>query len=99
MSEINVVWSAKGKNTYEEIVESLNSRWTHQEVNYFILRTETVIKKIAENPYMFQQYKDNPFLRRAVLHDTVILIYQITADGNTINLITFRGTRQKPWKS
>jgi plasmid stabilization system protein ParE len=96
MPELVVVWSDKAKRTYFNIIEYLNREWTEKEIHHFIFRTDMVIEKIIFNPYLFKQHKNNPLIRQAVLHGTVLLIYQISADNKTITLITFWGTRQNP---
>jgi len=98
MSVLAVFWSDKAKKTYLDILENLNARWTAKETNHFISRTESVINKITENPLLFQQFKNDPLIRQAVLHATVILIYKISPDGNTIHLLTFWPTRRDPKK-
>jgi len=98
MPDFDVVWSDKAERTYNEIIEYLNSRWTEKEVHHFIFRTVTVIEKITKNPFLFKQYKNNPQIRQAVLHETVILIYEVLTDNEKINLLTFWGTRQNPQK-
>jgi plasmid stabilization system protein ParE len=85
MSALVVLWSDKAKKTYLDIIENLNIRWTEKETNHFISRTEAVINKIVDNPLLFQQYKNNPLIRQAVLHATTILIYKISADEKTIH--------------
>jgi plasmid stabilization system protein ParE len=96
MPEVVVLWSDKAKRTYSDIIEYLNSRWTKKEIHNFISRTDTVINKIIETPYIFKQYKNNPLIRQAVLHKTVMLIYRLSTDGRTIHIVTFWGTRQNP---
>ncbi len=86
MSVIEVVWSEEAKKTYFDIIDFLTERWTDKEIQHFIARTDTVIGKITENPYLFAQYKNDSLIRRAVLHKTTILIYQISTDKMVINL-------------
>ena len=76
----------------------LSVNWTQKEVHHFISRTEEIIEKILAAPLLFKQYKTDPKIRQAVVHETVILIYQVSVDGKTINLITFWGTVQNPKK-
>jgi len=98
MPELVIVWSDKSKKTYADIIEYLNFKWTEKEIHHFIFRTDSLIEKITGNPYLFQQYKTDPLTRQAVLHENVILIYQISAEGDTVNLLTFWSTRQNPKK-
>ncbi len=98
MSAVAVLWSDKAKKTYSDIIENLNTRWTVKETNHFISRTESVINTIIENPLLFQQYKNDPLVRRVVLHSTTILIYKISSDGKTIHLVTFWAARRDPDK-
>ncbi len=93
-----VLWSDKAKLTYIEIIEYLDYKWTQKEIHYFISRTEEIINTIITNPYLFKQYKSDAFIRQAIVHETVSLIYQIAEDQKTIYLITFWGNRQNPDK-
>jgi len=91
-----VLWSDKAKSTYIEIIEYLEYKWTEKEINAFISRADGVIIKISNNPYLFQQHKNDTLIRQAVLHENVSLIYQISEDQKLINLITFWDNRQNP---
>jgi len=96
MSAIVVLWSDKAKRTYAEIIEYLNFRWTEKEIHHFISRTDSLIEKIISNPLLFKQHRKDPLIREAVVHENVILIYQISEDRTTVNLLVFWGTRQNP---
>jgi plasmid stabilization system protein ParE len=93
-----VVWSGKAERSYFEIIDYLNNSWTEKEIQRFILRTDSVINKIIDNPQLFEQHKKDPRIRRAVVHPTVILVYKISADNKIITLLTFWGTRRNPKK-
>jgi plasmid stabilization system protein ParE len=91
-----VLWSDKAKLTYQEVIEYLEYKWTEKEIHAFISRTDDIIIKISKNPYLFQQHKNNTLIRQAVHHENVSLIYQISEDQKTINLLTFWDNRQNP---
>jgi plasmid stabilization system protein ParE len=98
MSAVVVFWSDKAKKSYAEIIEYLESRWTYKEINHFIFRTETTIDRIIADPYFFKPHKEDPNIRQAILHPTVVLIYEITPEENMVNLLVFWPTRQNPQK-
>ncbi len=92
-----VFWSDKAKITYNEVINYLEVKWTPKEIQDFIVRTESVIDKISNEPLLFPVYKSDDHVRQAVIHKTVVLIYLIMED-NTINLITFWQTARNPKK-
>ena len=89
MLSVSVVWSDKAKKSYAEIIDYLEWRWTYKEINHFISRTEITIEKIISDPYFFKQYQFDSKVRQAVLHPTVVLIYEILPDEETVNLLVF----------
>ncbi|WEA03108.1 type II toxin-antitoxin system RelE/ParE family toxin [Mucilaginibacter sp. SJ] len=96
MDEFEIFWSSEARKTFVEIIEYLDYNWTIKEVNDFISRTDSVLIKIRKNPFLFQQRKNDPSIRQAVLHPNVSLLYRITDDQKVIFLLTFWDNRQDP---
>ncbi len=88
-----VVWTDEAKETFEIIVEYLNSEWSHAETNSFLRATERILEYVAERPTMFRK-TDKRNVHEALVTKHNLLIYRIKEDK--IELITFWDTRQNP---
>ncbi|HEY1025340.1 MAG TPA: type II toxin-antitoxin system RelE/ParE family toxin [Sphingobacteriaceae bacterium] len=90
-----VTWSPIARNTYIQILEYLDERWTTRELKAFIDRTEEVINNICGNPLLYPYSKESD-THKCVLVKQVSLFYRIRRD--TIELLVFWDNRQDPTK-
>jgi plasmid stabilization system protein ParE len=92
-----IIWSPLATETFEQIIDYLNHRWTSKEIKHIISRTEEIISILKINPHAFRKSL------KANLHEVLItkhnlLIYQIDNKNNRVELVVFFDTRQHPKK-
>jgi hypothetical protein len=90
-----IVWTTEADQTYQQILEYLQAKWTEREIYNFITRTETILFFISQNPLQYSYSKKND-VNKCVVRKQVSLYYQIKQD--TVELISFWDTRQDPKK-
>jgi plasmid stabilization system protein ParE len=90
-----IKWTSEAEETYDRIIQYLESRWTDREIVNFILRTQRVLNFIAENPYLFRRSGRN-HVHEALITTHNLLLYRVKPKH--IELITFFDTRQNPKK-
>jgi hypothetical protein len=49
----SVIWFPVARISYFDILEYLEIKWTFKEIEYFIERTEQVLKHICNNPLLY----------------------------------------------
>jgi hypothetical protein len=55
----SVIWSPVARISYFDILEYLEIKWTFKEIEYFIERTEQVLKHICNNPLLYLYSKES----------------------------------------
>ena len=51
--EFEIIWSARAKTTYFNVLDYLKENWTRQELVQFNQRSQVIIKALRKNPAIF----------------------------------------------
>ena len=97
-SDMEVIWSARAKNTFFIVLDYLNENWAKKEMIQFKQRTQIVINAIKKNPYIFPGSTKNKEIRKAIIDKNNLLFYKIDVYHQKIHLLTFFDCRQDPQK-
>ncbi len=94
---MQIVWTNKSEETFDEINAYLLKKFTQKEVDDFVLKTYEVLEIIKTHPkiYPLSGIRKYRSARKAVIHPHSTLYYRIS-DKNTITLITFWDNRKNP---
>jgi plasmid stabilization system protein ParE len=95
MAKYTVIWSPTSRITYYQILEYLVEKWTVNELEAFIDRTEEIINLICDNPLLYP-YSSNSDTHRCVVVKQISLFYRIKTTN--IELLVFWDNRQDPSK-
>jgi len=95
---MEVIWSARAKNTYFKVLDYLDNNWTKRELFQFSQRTQLVIQAIIRNPNMFSHSLKHGNIRKAFVDKNNSFFYQVDLQKNKIYLLTFYDNRQNPDK-
>jgi len=93
---MEVIWSAKAKITYFNVLDYLDKNWSKKEILQFNLRIELVLKSIIRNPGIFSVSVKHPNIRRAIVDKNNSFFYQVDNYNKKIYLLTFFDNRQNP---
>jgi plasmid stabilization system protein ParE len=93
---MEVIWSAKAKITYFNVLDYLDKNWTKKEILQFNLRIELVLNAIKRNPGIFPVSAKHKEIRRAVVDKNNSFFYQVDNYNKKIYLLTFFDNRQNP---
>lgn len=93
---MEVIWSAKAKITYFNILDYLDKNWTRKEILQFNLRTELLLKSIIRNPGIFPVSVKQHNIRRAIVDKNNSFFYQVDNYNKKIYPLTFFDNRQNP---
>ena len=90
-----IKWSQESADTFNKIIDYLETDWSVKEIEKFLASTETVLRLISENPKIFRRTsKKNVHEVLVTPHN--LMIYKII--GERIDIITFWDTRMNPKK-
>jgi plasmid stabilization system protein ParE len=95
---MKISWSPQAKKEYEKILMYLNEFWSLKEIENFIIKTETVLNGIQENPYMFVKSTKKKNVCKALINKQNSVFYYIKPLKKEIVLLSFWDNRKKPKK-
>jgi plasmid stabilization system protein ParE len=95
---MNVIWSAKAKITFLNVIDYLNENWTKKEIIQFNQRTQITLTAIQKNPGIFPASIKYKKIRKAIVDKNNSFYYKIDYYQQEIHLLTFFDCRQDPKK-
>jgi hypothetical protein len=95
---MEIVWSAKAKITFFNVLDYLDKNWTKREINQFYNSTEVVLKAIKVNLGIFPLSSKHKEIRKAIVDKNNSFFYTVDTYNRKIFLLTFFDNRQNPEK-
>ena len=93
---LKFIWTAQAVKGFNKVVDYLEENWTKKEILNLENKIQQVINQISLNPEQFPQSEKSESLHKAVVDKNNYLVYKINRKSNSIEIINFRGTKQKP---
>ena len=94
--EPKVVWSGRAVTGLEEVLQYLRRNWTENEVSRLESKITSLVQQLKNHPELFPASSKSPELRKAVVDKNNFIIYKWDSTKNSIVIVVFRGTKQKP---
>lgn len=91
---MEIIWSEKADETYDEILDWIEERFTSKEVDDFVITTYEVLDGIEEYPKSYPVSKTLKKVRKAVIHRHSSLYYRVGKEE--IELLFFWDNRKNP---
>lgn len=88
-------WTPQAVKGLSSVINYLEKEWTKKEILQLELKIEQVLAQIKANPYQFP-VSQNKTLFKAIIDKNNYIVYRMDKDFKTIEIINFRGTKQKP---
>lgn len=93
---LKIVWTPRADKGLENVITYLEENWTQKEILALEQKIEDFKKRIRKYPKIYpatSQYKNT---HKAVLDKNNYIIYRIRPRKKMIEIINYRGTKQKP---
>jgi len=90
----DVRFSPRAETTFDDIIIQLESRWGDKFINKFKEKVSKSLDLIAETPLVYPVSRENPALRKCVLHKNCSLLYRVHYDN--VEIVYFWDNRQEP---
>ena len=92
---LQIVWSPVAKQTYLDILDYIETKWTQNESKQFVERTKRVLDTISKFPKMSVYSAESDTHKCVITHQTS-LFYRIKEEH--IDLLFFWDNRKEPEK-
>ncbi|MEP6803464.1 MAG: type II toxin-antitoxin system RelE/ParE family toxin [Flavobacterium sp.] len=93
---LKFIWTAQAVKGFNKVVDYLEAKWTIKEILNLESKIQQVINQINLNPEQFPKSIKSESLYKAIVDKNNYLVYRIYKESNIIEIINFRGTKQKP---
>lgn len=93
---LKFIWTSQAIKGFDEVVDYLEAKWTAKEILNLENKIQQVINQISHNPEQFPKSEKITSLHKAIVDKNNYLVYKINKESNSVEIINFRGTKQKP---
>lgn len=93
---LKFIWTKQAVKGFNKVVDYLEAKWTKKEILNLENKIQQVINQINLNPDQFPKSEKSKSLYKAIVDKNNYLVYSIDKESNSITIINFRGTKQKP---
>lgn len=93
---LKVVWLPQALKGFDQVLDYLESEWTVNEILNLEQNINALIKRISKYPTICPPSQKHKYLRKGLVDKNNYIIYRIKPKKGLIEIINFRGTKQKP---
>jgi plasmid stabilization system protein ParE len=93
---LKFIGTAQAVKGFNKVVDYLEVNWTKKEILNLENKIQQVVNQISLNPEQFPKSMKSESLYKSIGDKNNYLIYKINKASNSIEIINFRGTKQKP---
>jgi len=90
-----IIWSARAIESFNRVIEYLETNWTEKQINSFVEKTEHTLRIIGSGKVKFKSSKKKNIFEVLVTKHNLLLYRD---KKNKVELILFYDTRQHPKK-
>ena len=93
---LEIKWTKQAEKGLDHVIKYLETEWTIKEILLLETKLKNALNQIVTNPELFpksEYYKD---LHKVIIDKNNYLVYKINNSKGRIEIINFRGTKQKP---
>jgi len=93
---LKIVWTLQSEKGLSKVIKYLEENWTVKEILNLETNIEEFIKRISKHPKIYPATLKHKNIRKGLVDKNNYIIYRIKPRKKIIEIINFRGTKQKP---
>lgn len=93
---LEIVWTPQAEKGLDKVLEYLEENWTQKEILNLEGKITELTERISKYPKICPSTGKYPNVRKGLVDRNNYIIYRIRPRKRTIEIINFRGTKQKP---
>ena len=94
---LKIVWTPQAIQGLDKVLHYLEEEWTTKEILSLEQNLINLLDNISKHPEIFPKTLKFENLRKGLVDKNNYIIYRIRKNENIIEIINFRGTKQKPF--
>lgn len=93
---LKIVWSLQAEKGFSNVLNYLENEWTSKEILELENNIKELLFKISKYPEMCPRTGKFKNLHKGLIDKNNYIIYKVNYDKKRIEIVNFRGTKQKP---
>ena len=93
---LKFIWTLQAVKGFNKVMDYLEAEWTAKEILNLENKIQQVINQIHINPEQFPKSLKSKFLYKVIVDKNNYLIYKLNKESKIVEIINFRGTKQRP---
>lgn len=93
---LKIVWTAQAVKGLDSVLDYLEKNWTPNEIINLEKNLQEFIFRISKYPKIYPVTRKHENLHKGIVDKNNYIIYRINPTKGIIEIINFRGTKQKP---
>ena len=95
---LKIVWTPQAENGLANVIGYLEKEWTLTEILSLEQNIHDLLNRISKYPQIYPQTGKFKNVHKGLVDKNNYMIYRIRPEKQMIEIINFRGTKQKPIK-
>lgn len=93
---LKIVWTLIASKNLTNVIRYLDENWTIKEILNLELKLNKLLSRISKHPSLYPVSSVKNEIRKALVDKNNYIIYRIDFANEKIEILNFRGTKQKP---
>ena len=93
---LKIKWTPQAEKALDSVLLYLEQFWSIKEILQLEENIKQVTSLIILYPELFPKSESYPLLHKAIIDKNNYLVYRINTKMRRIEIVNFRGTKQKP---
>lgn len=93
---LRIVWTGQAKKGLQLVLDYLAEDWTIAAIMNLENRLSEFMDRISKHPEIHPASDQRKDLRKGIVDKNNYVVYRVKKDNGIIEIIHFRGTKQKP---
>lgn len=95
---LKIVWTPQARSGLEKVITYLREEWTIVEIQNLKDNLNNLLNRVSKYPRICPTTGQFENVHKGLVDKNNYIIYRIKPDKRIIEIINFRGTKQKPLK-
>jgi len=93
---LKIIWTPQANSGLTKVIDYLEKNWTEKEILNLENNINELIERISKYPKIYPASLKYKNVRKGLVDKNNYIIYRIKPQKKTIEIINFRGIKQKP---
>lgn len=93
---LEIVWTPQAEKGLDKVLEYLQEEWSAKEIHALEKQIIGLMERISKYPRICPPTGKYPNVRKGSVDKNNYIVYRIRPRKRTIEIINFRGTKQRP---